>query len=139
MPRGQKTCKNCGATCGPRSFTCPKCGAGFTIKGVQQQQAAPTTTSVDKPATSEFDPFKYIEDTEYPMGKLRHYGPEFKVWASLDRMFHIRYYTHFDGVDLCETKNFVLVKNDGNFSPISRHKNLAAAVRRMLKESKNEC
>lgn len=32
MGRGQKTCKNCQASTGPRAFKCPKCGQAFEFK-----------------------------------------------------------------------------------------------------------
>lgn len=33
MPRGFKTCRQCGAQCGPRSFECCECKAPFDVKG----------------------------------------------------------------------------------------------------------
>lgn len=32
MGRGQKTCKKCGSTTGPRAFKCPSCGEAFEFK-----------------------------------------------------------------------------------------------------------
>lgn len=32
MPKGSKTCPNCGATCGPRTFICPSCKHEFAMK-----------------------------------------------------------------------------------------------------------
>lgn len=31
MPRGSKTCKNCGTVTGPRAYTCKECGAQFDV------------------------------------------------------------------------------------------------------------
>lgn len=32
MPRGLKTCENCGYQTGPRAFKCPKCGANYVVR-----------------------------------------------------------------------------------------------------------
>ena len=32
MPRGQKTCDNCGHCTGPRAFVCPNCNSQFAFK-----------------------------------------------------------------------------------------------------------
>lgn len=40
MGRGHKTCKDCGATTGPRAHNCPACGKAFTFKN--------DTVAVDK-------------------------------------------------------------------------------------------
>lgn len=32
MPKGTKVCKSCNHITGPRSFSCPKCGASFDMK-----------------------------------------------------------------------------------------------------------
>jgi hypothetical protein len=33
MPKGSKTCSNCGKTCGPRRYDCPHCSHAFVVKG----------------------------------------------------------------------------------------------------------
>ena len=38
MGRGQKTCKQCGAQTGPRSYKCPDCGYSFNVqKGITKR------------------------------------------------------------------------------------------------------
>ena len=38
MGRGQKTCENCGATCGPRTKVCKECGYQFSFKPTSKEK-----------------------------------------------------------------------------------------------------
>lgn len=55
MPRGKKTCEQCGTTCGPRTYKCGECGHPFTIKGKTSSPAVPPASgppSIGPPSLS---------------------------------------------------------------------------------------
>ena len=37
MPKGKKTCDNCGTMTGPRAFMCPKCNTPFVFKAKSKE------------------------------------------------------------------------------------------------------
>lgn len=47
MPRGQKTCDNCGSSNGPRAKQCVQCGQGFAFKAKSKEQRTTKGIKVD--------------------------------------------------------------------------------------------
>jgi len=129
MSRGLKTCPKCNNKCGVRSFNCKECGAGFEVQGVQypDRDSQPVDENVPIELMRHIVPIKYDEK------HLAQYGEEFSSWESLCKRYHIRYYTHRFDVDLGETKNYRLVKNNGSFKPIGQCRSLRQAIQMMIK------
>lgn len=76
MPKGKKTCDNCGNLTGPRSFACPKCGHkfAFTLK-TKEQKATKIIKHIDWRELQRGDKIKvsggpyYMHHEEFiPMG-----------------------------------------------------------------------
>jgi hypothetical protein len=76
-----------------------------------------------------------IEITDYEDTKRR-FGDDLKVWVSSCGNYLVRYYTHFMGVDIGDSKNYHVVLNNGFCEPVSRHGSLEAAIRAFRKHKK---
>lgn len=50
MPKGSKTCPNCGATCGPRTYVCASCQHVFIVK---QKPNQPTDSTESEKSPEE--------------------------------------------------------------------------------------
>lgn len=77
------------------------------------------------------------EITDYD-DKKRRFGKNLKVWVSSCGKYLIRYYTHFMGVDIGDSKNYHVVLNNGFCEPISRHGSLESAIRAIRKHRKEQ-
>lgn len=71
MPKGSKTCSNCGEITGPRSYECPKCKNPFTIKhkftkppggNVVNEVKAPETPSPSSITINTTNPGPVVDD-----------------------------------------------------------------------------
>jgi hypothetical protein len=84
------------------------------------------------------DLLSQIEEITDYNDRNNHFGENLKVWVSSCKVYLIRYYTHFMGVDIGDSKNYHVVLNNGLCEPVSRHGSLEAAIRAFRKHQKEE-
>lgn len=81
--RGQKTCKGCGATTGPRTHACPSCGLAFVFKG---EAVAPASEKVSWKTLEEGEIIKVVSGSgPYFNGK------EDKISMGYSGIFRVKY------------------------------------------------
>lgn len=148
MARGKKTCKSCGKTSGPRSWSCKSCGAGFIVKGVQKPNRDMDVTvntarcDADKPDPTQrlWSLVELYSGVDEALARKK-YGMEGRTWASKCGHYRIREQFTFMGVNMQEhfSKCVYLLKRSVNgwdvVRPKGRFKAPLAAIRRMIKDS----
>lgn len=114
MPKGSKTCSNCGHNCGPRSFVCVKCGSPFTFKDGSKPTQSDIKLSIERAKIKNqiineveqndnitvcrreiTEYFKYINPTDREVSL---YGKNVLILESLCGKYRLRIYNRFMGV-----------------------------------------
>jgi len=134
MPRGQKECPNCHEKCGPRSFVCPKCGTGFTIKGEQHHDIQ----NIEKKSDEELHLAKYVKDCQDEHEKkicLKYFGENALTMESHCGLYRIRYCPEFEGIKLGKMYKLMHITDDG-WRVIHNFTSLDCAIKFMIKHKK---
>jgi len=143
MPRGQKTCASCGKIVGPRTWQCPACGLGFTLRGIKK----PDIDVTAKPARSKAAPsdrlWSLVElyDGDDELDVRKRYAMEGQTWQSKCGRYRIREQFTFMRVRLTDhfSKCVYLFRLDNArwniVRPKGRFRTPLAAIRRMMKDS----
>ena len=148
MARGEKFCPRCGERCGPRSWNCSKCGAGFKVKGVQHPDIDPNQRESEiKEARQDgmdrlerrrlLATIQVCDNARETEVRTRYYGKKSKTYESLDGRYRIRFGPIFMGVPIAldDNRPYKLIYNrGGDWEPVkgrSRFRKLLAAIKHM--------
>ena len=140
--RGEKFCP-AGHRCGPRSWSCPTCGHGFLVKGIQHQNIDPKElVEIKKDAQQGAARDERIKlkallvvcnEPEEVRIRTHFYGVKAKTWQSLDGKHRIRLGKEIMGVNVGERPYKLLHLRKGMFEPVKSFKKIWHAVKYMLK------
>lgn len=154
MTRGQKICRNCNASNGPRTKQCTNCGKGFIIKGVLQpdldkqkleysnsRSAYNNNCKINnKILISLVDKYKGKDDKE----RRKKYDIKGRTWQSKDGKYRICERLTFCGVNMKDGygKPFYIYKRGNNdwepIKPKHRFKSLKRALLKLYEMIHNE-